>query len=167
MKKLFTLCASALLAFTLSAQAETSEGTYYLSTGDCTQFVKDGGISFDNLSLGYAVNDDVVIMATVNNLGQEDAEGNSLDNTFDLGVRYFMNGIYLQGTIHNATADGENGDERSMSVAAGTFYDLGNIFEGDILGNMYLDPAINIALDSDTADFSSRLSTSMGIGYRF
>ena len=74
MKKLFTLCASALLAFTLSAQAETSEGTYYLSTGDCTQFVKDGGISFDNLSLGYAVNDDVVIMATVNNLGQEDAE---------------------------------------------------------------------------------------------
>ena len=167
MKKLFTLCASALLAFTLSAQADNSEGAYYLSTGDCTQFVKDGGISFDNLSFGYAYSDDIVFMATVNNLGQEDAEGNSLDNTFDVGVRYFMNGIYLQGTIHNATADGDDeSDERSMSVAAGTFYDLGNIFEGDILGNMYLDPAINVSL-GDADDFSSRLSTSMGIGYRF
>ena len=38
MKKLFTLCASALLAFTLSAQSEHAQGSIYLGTGDATNF---------------------------------------------------------------------------------------------------------------------------------
>ena len=69
MKKLFTLCASALLAFTLSAQSEHAQGSMYLGQGDATEllniFGNDGnGINL-NATMGYAVRDNIVVMFSV------------------------------------------------------------------------------------------------------
>ena len=70
MKKLFTLCACACLAFTLSAQdSEHAAGSYYLGTGDATSLVN----IFSSLSevsisptVGYAVIDDLVVTGSIN-----------------------------------------------------------------------------------------------------
>ena len=65
MKKLFTLCASALLAFTLSAQADQAKGSMYLGITDATAMFDAFGDDNDmNLTFtaGYAVQDGLVVM---------------------------------------------------------------------------------------------------------
>ena len=69
MKKLFTLCASALLAFTLSAQSEHAQGSMYLGQGDATELINffgndNNGINL-NATMGYAVRDNIVVMFSV------------------------------------------------------------------------------------------------------
>ena len=69
MKKLFTLCASALLAFTLSAQSEHAQGSMYLGQGDATELINFFGNDVDginlNATMGYAVRDNIVVMFSV------------------------------------------------------------------------------------------------------
>ena len=89
MKKLFTLCASALLAFTLSAQADQAKGSMYLGITDATAMFDAFGDDSDmNLTFtaGYAVQDGLVVMISS---GQD------------------QHNVYTYGTVDGA-ADGWN-----------------------------------------------------------
>ena len=89
MKKLFTFCATALLAFTLSAQVEQAQGSWYLGTGaDATQLLNmfnDVGVSGMEATIGYAVKDDWIVSGTVSNDGT--------DNVMAMTVTYFKSGF--------------------------------------------------------------------------
>ena len=146
MKKLFTLCASALLAFTLSAQSEHAEGSIYLGTGEAQNltnlFHTDLGI---HATIGYAVQDDWVVSGEVSN----DGDGN---NTFDLEVRYYTNGFGFGVVMNDAT---ETNGERDMSFRAGKYLTVGSISD-----RLFCYP--NIEIDSD-----QNMESGIQFGFRF
>ncbi len=145
MKKFFTLCACACLAFTLSAQdSEQAAGSYYLGTGDATQLVN----IFSSLSevsiaptIGYAIIDDLVVTGSIN--GPTDAL------MLDLSVRYFWNGVFFQAGAADVAGDA------SISLGAGKYFTLGSVDD-----RFYVDPQINYNLDTG-------FSTTIGLGARF
>ena len=148
MKKLFTFCATALLAFTLSAQSEHASGSIYLGTGDATQLLKlfsDDGISM-SATIGYAVQDDIVVSGTVTSEGLE-------ENNFDLGVTYYTKGFGFGLSIANAMES--NGGERSMALSVGKYLTL-----GDISDHLYVMPMISM-------DEDQNMTSSISFGMRF
>ena len=145
MKTLFTLCACAFFAITLSAQdSEQAAGSYYLGTGDATQLVN----IFSSLSevtiaptIGYAVMDDLVVSGSINGLTD--------DLMLDLSVRYFWNGVFFQAGAADIAGDA------SMSLGAGKYFSLGAVSD-----RFYVDPQINY-------NFDNGFVTSIGLGARF
>jgi hypothetical protein len=145
MKNLFTLCACAFFAITLSAQdSEQAAGSYYLGTGDATQLVN----IFSSLSevtiaptIGYAVMDDLVVSGSINGLTD--------DLMLDLSVRYFWNGVFFQAGAADIAGDA------SMSLGAGKYFSLGAVSD-----RFYVDPQINY-------NFDNGFVTSIGLGARF
>tara|TARA_Y100001954_G_C15768119_1_gene582868 strand:- start:743 stop:1180 length:438 start_codon:yes stop_codon:yes gene_type:complete len=145
MKKLFTLCASALLAFTLSAQSEHAEGSIYLGTGDATQLLNlFQGVGMTG-TIGYAVQDDWVVQGTVTN----DNAGN---NTFNMEVRYYTNGFGFGVILNDAT---ETNGDRDMHLAVGKYLTVGSISD-----RLFCYP--NITIDSD-----QNMSSGIQFGFRF
>jgi len=150
MKKLFTFCATALLAFTLSAQSEHAAGSIYLGTGDATQLLKlfsDDGISM-SATIGYAVQDDVVVTGTVVPGGGEAGD----ENVMDLGVIYYTNGFGFGLSINDAM---EANGERAMALSVGKYLTL-----GDISDHLYVMPMISI-------DEDQNMTSSISFGMRF
>ena len=145
MKNLFTLCACAFFAITLSAQgSDQAAGSYYLGTGDATQLVN----IFSSLSevtiaptIGYAVMDDLVVSGSINGLTD--------DLMLDLSVRYFWNGVFFQAGAADIAGDA------SMSLGAGKYFSLGAVSD-----RFYVDPQINY-------NFDNGFVTSIGLGARF
>ena len=144
MKNLFTLCACAFFAITLSAQSDQAKGSYYLGTGDATQLVN----IFSSLSevtiaptIGYAVMDDLVVSGSINGLTD--------DLMLDLSVRYFWNGVFFQAGAADVAGDA------SMSLGAGKYFSLGAVSD-----RFYVDPQINY-------NFDNGFVTSIGLGARF
>jgi len=68
MKNLFTLCACAFFAITLSAQeSDQAAGSFYLGTGDATTLINifHSDISFE-ATVGYAIKDGLVVSGSIN-----------------------------------------------------------------------------------------------------
>ena len=146
MKKLFTICASALLAFTLSAQSEHAQGSIYLGTGDATNltnlFHTDMGI---DATIGYAVQDDVVVSGTVSN----DGAGN---NTWDVEVRYYKNGYGFSLIMDDMM---ETNGDRGMVLGVGKYLTVGSISD-----RLFCYP--NVTMDGD-----QNISSGIQFGFRF
>ena len=98
MKKLFTLCAAAAMAFTLSAQADISAGSMFLYTSDATQFVKQANGYDLDVNFGYAVQDNIVL-----SVGMAQNQDHLDNNSINLGVRYFWKGLFFQASVGDAT----------------------------------------------------------------
>ena len=146
MKKLFTLCASALLAFTLSAQSEHAKGSIYLGTGDATNLTNLFHTDMDiAATIGYAVQDDWVVSGTVSN----DGEGN---NTFDMEVRYYTNGFGFSVIMNDAT---ETNGDRDMHFGVGKYLTVGSISD-----RLFCYP--NITMDGD-----QNMTSGIQFGFRF
>ena len=182
MKKLFTLFACASLAFTLSAQdSEQAAGSYYLGTGDALDLVNIFGGDIEmSATIGYAVIDDLVVTGSINSntymateaiaagvdpcgAPTDAVEATYSDGiTFNLGLRYFWKGIFVQaGATNLLSADvlGENklAEEGSMSIELG----VGKYFSlGAVSDRFYVDPQINYNLDTG-------FNTMIGLGLRF
>ena len=162
MKKLFTFCATALLACTLSAQADHAKGSMYLGVTDATQlFNIVGDEDMDlNFTAGYAVSDGLIIFASMVQESYTDSLGTEVDydnSTINLGVRYFMNGFYGQLNLNDfRDATGLSPD---ATVSVGAMYNL-NI--GGLDG-LYVDPSITLARDNDETDTQFNI----GLGMKF
>ena len=160
MKKLFTLFACAFLTFTLSAQAEQTAGSYYLGTGnalDLFNSLGDNGLNLE-ATIGYAVIDDLVVTGRINS---NEYTVDNAEITLDLGVRYFMKGVFFQvGATNLLSADvmiGNDVSEGEMSVELG----VGKFFNLGVLGDrLYVDPQINYNLNTG-------FETKIGLGLRF
>ena len=187
MKKLFTIFACASFAFTLSAQdSEQAQGKYYLGTGNALDLVNIFGGDIDmSATIGYAVIDDLVVTGSINSNTYKATEAipagvdpcgaptDAVDATysdgitFNLGVRYFWKGIFVQaGATNLLSADvlgdeDENGlqlaEEGSMSIefGVGKYFSLGSVSD-----RFYVDPQINYNLDTG-------FNTMIGLGARF
>jgi len=156
MKNLFTLCACAFLTFTLSAQAEQTAGSFYLGTGNALDIFNSLGNEDLNMeaTIGYAVIDNLVVTGSVNSYGYTDA---NTDITLDLGVRYFVKGVFVQvGATNLLSAEVMAGEgEMEIELGVGKFFNLG------LLGDrMYVDPQINYNLNTG-------FETKIGLGLRF
>ena len=161
MKKLFTLCASALLAFTLSAQSEHAEGSYYLGTGDdATQLINlftPTNIEL-NATIGYAVKDDVVLITSVTSTGATTNDaGEEVDgyNTWDLGVRYFGWNGFGVGIHWTNFNEGAEGSSRSYELELGKYLTVGSISD-----RLYVYP--NFRMDEDQG-----INSAIEFGFRF
>ena len=176
MKNLFTLCACALFTITLSAQSEQAAGSYYLGSGNALDLVNifGGDVNMD-VTIGYAVIDDLVVSGSINSNSYMDAAAFSVTDTagvvtttdatyadainLDLGVRYFglpLNGLFVQAYATNLLSAGDL-DEGSMSITLG----VGKYFSlGAVSDRFYVDPQINYNLDNG-------FETKIGLGLRF
>ena len=160
MKNLFTLFACAFLTFTISAQAEQTAGSYYLGTGnalDLFNSLGDNGLNLE-ATIGYAVIDDLVVTGRINS---NEYTVDNAEITLDLGVRYFMKGVFFQvGATNLLSADvmiGNDVSEGEMSVELG----VGKFFNLGVLGDrLYVDPQINYNLNTG-------FETKIGLGLRF
>ena len=153
MKNLFTLCACAFFAITLSAQSEQAAGSYYLGSGDALDLVNIFGGAVDmDVTIGYAVIDDLVVTGSINS-----DESDAAEIDLDLGVRYFgfsfLNGLFVQAGATNllSAMDGD----MSIEVGVGKYFSLGAVSD-----RFYVDPQINYNLDSG-------FETKIGLGLRF
>ena len=145
MKKLFTFCATALLAFTLSAQSEHAQGSIYLGTGDATELLNlFTGVDVSG-TIGYAVQDDVVVSGTVTN----DGAGN---NTWDVEVRYYKNGYGFSLIMDDMM---ETNGDRGMVLGVGKYLTVGSISD-----RLFCYP--NVTMDGD-----QNISSGIQFGFRF
>jgi hypothetical protein len=152
MKKLFTFCATALLAFTVSAQGTSlDKGTF--TAGIAFNSAYDNDAITDDLAftVGYAVSNEMTIMAT----RDENAATGEEDAAFNLGLRYFTNGFYGQVNLNDVTGDSDT--DMSLSVGSMFMIDVAS-FE-----NLYIDPAIVLSRSDDETD----MSFTVGIGMKF
>ena len=156
MKNLFTLFACAFLTFTISAQAEQTAGSYYLGTGnalDLFNSLGDNGLNLE-ATIGYAVIDDLVVTGRINS---NEYTVDNAEITLDLGVRYFVKGVFVQvGATNLLSAEVMAGEgEMEIELGVGKFFNLG------LLGDrMYVDPQINYNLNTG-------FETKIGLGLRF
>jgi hypothetical protein len=146
MKKLFTFCATALLAFTLSAQVEQAQGSWYLGTGaDATQLLNmfnDEGVSGMEATIGYAVKDDWIVSGTVSNDGT--------DNVMAMTVTYFKSGFGF-----GLSVDDLMNSDRNMNVSVGKMMMLGAVSD-----KLYLYP--NVSIDED-----QNMTSGISFGLKF
>jgi len=146
MKKLFTFCATALLAFTLSAQVEQAQGSWYLGTGaDATQLLNmfnDEGVSGMEATIGYAVKDDWIVSGTVSNDGT--------DNVMAMTVTYFKSGFGF-----GLSVDDLMNSDRNMNVSVGKMMMLGAVSD-----KLYLYP--NVSMDED-----QKMTSGISFGLKF
>jgi hypothetical protein len=146
MKKLFTFCATALLAFTLSAQVEQAQGSWYLGTGaDATQLLNmfnDEGVSGMEATIGYAVQDDWIVSGTVSS--------ESGDNVMAMTVTYFKSGFGF-----GLSVDDLMNSDRNMNVSVGKMMMLGAVSD-----KLYLYP--NVSMDED-----QNMTSGISFGLKF
>ena len=160
MKNLFTFCACALLACTMSAQTMT------LAKGDMT-----GGFTYNSeyeneaimddlaITVGYAFSDNMAIFAT----RDENNAGSDGDATWDLGLRYFHKGFYGQLNLNDALGDDEEGvEDEAMSLNIGAMMPL-NIGSMD---GLYVDPYISLKADDDN-EATDEMNFGFTLGYKF
>jgi len=148
MKKLFTLCVVATMAFTLSAQMTLSKGD--MVAGITYNSAYDNESITDDLALtiGYAVSDEITIMATRDeNTAGEDA-------SINLGVRYFYNGFY--GQLNMLDVQGDSDQDPTLSV--------GKMFSLDWVDGLYLDPNITLSRDSND-DMDTSFGMTLGMQF--
>ena len=121
MKKLFTLCATAAMALTLSAQSDISEGSMFVYTSDATQFVKSNPYDLD-INFGYAIQDNIVL-----HVGIDQNEGLGEETSFNLGARYFWKGLFFQATVGDAMQNLMQlvGTGTYVQVETGTYEQVG------------------------------------------
>ena len=148
MKKLFILCVCAGLAFTLSAQMTLSKGK--MVAGVTYNSAYDNETITDDLAftVGYAVTDDVTIMAT----RDENTPGD--DASINLGLRYFYNGFY--GQLNMLDVQGDSDQDPTLSV--------GRMFSLDWVDGLYLDPNITLSRDSND-DMDTSFGMTLGMQF--
>ena len=150
MKKLFTLCVIAMMAFTLSAQDSMT-----LSKGDMVAgFTYNSAYENENLTddlaitIGYGISDNFAIMAT----RDENTDGD--DASINLGVRYFYNGFYGQLNMNDVQDATEADEDATLSV--------GKMFSLDWVDGLYVDPSMTLSRDdNDDTDMSFGMTLGM------
>ena len=157
MKKLFTFCVTAIMAFTLSAQDSMT-----LSKGDMVAgFTYNSAYENESLTddlaitVGYGISDNLAVMITrdENNTGNDDA-------AINLGIRYFYNGFYGQvnmNDIQDATVDSDGN-----SVEEDATLSIGKMFSLEWMDGLYVDPHITLSNADDTD-----MSFGMTLGMKF
>ena len=151
MKKLFTLCATAAMAFTLSAQSDISEGSMFVYTSDATQFVKSNPYDLD-INFGYAIQDNIVL-----SVGIDQNEGLGEETSFNIGARYFWKGLFFQATVGDAMQN------LMQLVGTGTYEQVWDGSYNDVWDGTYADVTV-----AGTADNGATPITDMDgnvIGY--
>tara|TARA_B110000444_G_C18825556_1_gene590102 strand:+ start:199 stop:630 length:432 start_codon:yes stop_codon:yes gene_type:complete len=143
MKKLFTFCATALLAFTLSAQVEQAQGSWYLGTGsDATSLLNmfnAEGVSGMEATIGYAVKDDWIVSGTIT------------DGLTAMSVTYFTQGFGMGVSVDDLLSD-----DRELSLSAGKMMMLGSISD-----KLYLYPNVSMGVEDQ------EINTGISFGLKF
>ena len=151
MKKLFTLCVVATMAFTLSAQMTLSKGDMVAGITYNSAYENESITDDLALTIGYAVSDEFTIMAT----RDENTDGE--DASINLGVRYFYNGFYGQLNMMDVQDATDADEDATMSV--------GKMFALDWVDGLYLDPSITLSgLGSDN-DTDTSFGVTLGMKF--
>lgn len=157
MKKLFTFCVTAIMAFTLSAQDSMTLSKGDMVAGFTYNSAYDNESLTDDLAItvGYGISDNLAVMITrdENNTGNDDA-------AINLGIRYFYNGFYGQvnmNDIQDATVDSEGN-----SVEEDATLSIGKMFSLEWMDGLYVDPHITLSNADDTD-----MSFGMTLGMKF
>jgi hypothetical protein len=101
----------------------------------------------------------VVVAGVAGVAGVDATYANAIN--FNLGVRYFWNGIFVQAaatnllSAGNVVAEGEDDIKASISLGVGKYFSLGAVSD-----RFYVDPQINYNLDTG-------FNTMIGLGARF
>lgn len=148
MKKLFTFCVAATMAITLSAQMTLSKGDMVAGVTYNSAYENESITDDLALTVGYAISDELTIMAT----RDENTDGD--DASINLGVRYFYNGFYGQLNM-NDVQDATSADEDAT-------ISLGRMFSLDWVDGMYMDPSLTLSRDdNDDTDMSFGVTLGM------
>ena len=148
MKKLFTFCVAATMAITLSAQMTLSKGDMVAGITYNSAYENESITDDLALTFGYAISDELTIMAT----RDENTDGD--DASINLGVRYFYNGFYGQLNM-NDVQDATSADEDAT-------ISLGRMFSLDWVDGMYMDPSLTLSRDdNDDTDMSFGVTLGM------
>ena len=148
MKKLFTFCVAATMAITLSAQMTLSKGDMVAGVTYNSAYENESITDDLALTFGYAISDELTIMAT----RDENTDGD--DASINLGVRYFYNGFYGQLNM-NDVQDATSADEDAT-------ISLGRMFSLDWVDGMYMDPSLTLSRDdNDDTDMSFGVTLGM------
>tara|TARA_B100000427_G_C15286877_1_gene497921 strand:- start:203 stop:655 length:453 start_codon:yes stop_codon:yes gene_type:complete len=148
MKKLFTFCVAATMAITLSAQMTLSKGDMVAGLTYNSAYENESITDDLALTIGYAVSDELTIMATRDeNTAGEDA-------SINLGVRYFYNGFYGQLNMLDVQDATEADEDATISV--------GKMFSLEWVDGLYMDPSITLSRDGeDNTDTSFGVTLGM------
>lgn len=159
MKNLFTFCAAALLACTVSAQGTSLDKGSMIAGITFNSAYENDAIADDlAVTLGYAFSDNMAVMMT-----RDENATSSEDAAINLGVRYFhSSGFYAQANLNDVTGDDDLATDHEagwMSLGVGSLYmlNLGS-FE-----NLYIDPAVVLSRSDEETD----MSFTIGIGMKF
>ncbi len=150
MKKLFTLCATAFMVCTLSAQTTIGKGEMVAGLTFNSEYENDAITDDLAITVGYGISDEFAIMATrdQNNMAA-DAEN---DARINLGIRYFRNGFY--GQLNMLDVQGDSDSDPSLSI--------GKMFDLDWVDGLYADPSVTLSRDSnDDTDMSFGITIGM------
>ena len=148
MKKLFTFCVAATMAITLSAQMTLSKGDMVAGVTYNSAYENESITDDLALTFGYAISDELTIMAT----RDENTDGD--DASINLGVRYFYNGFYGQLNM-NDVQDATSADEDAT-------ISVGRMFSLDWVDGMYMDPSLTLSRDdNDDTDMSFGVTLGM------
>ena len=148
MKKLFTFCVAATMAITLSAQMTLSKGDMVAGVTYNSAYENESITDDLALTFGYAISDELTIMAT----RDENTDGD--DASINLGVRYFYNG-FMANLNMNDVQDATSADEDAT-------ISLGRMFSLDWVDGMYMDPSLTLSRDdNDDTDMSFGVTLGM------
>lgn len=148
MKKLFTFCVAATMAITLSAQMTLSKGDMVAGVTYNSAYENESITDDLALTFGYAISDELTIMAT----RDENTDGD--DASINLGVRYFYNGFYGQLNMNDVQDATPADEDATISV--------GRMFSLDWVDGMYMDPSLTLSRDdSDNTDMSFGVTLGM------
>ena len=145
MKKLFTLCATAFMVCTLSAQTTIGKGEMVAGFTYNSEYENDAIMDDLAITVGYGISDEFSIMAT----RDENTPGD--DATINLGLRYFKNGFY--GQLNMNDVQGDSDTDPTLSI--------GKMFDLDWVDGLYADPSLTLSRADDDTDMSFGITIGM------
>ena len=152
MKNLFTFCATALLAFTVSAQGTSLDQGSFVGGITFNSSYENESITDDlAFTVGYAISNEITVMAT-----RDENAVSTEDAAINLGLRYFYNGFYGQVNLNDVTGDSDS----DMTLSVGSLIMIDN----SMVDNLYVDPAVVLSRDSSD---ETEMSFTVGIGMKF
>jgi hypothetical protein len=140
MKKfVLSLFAVATASFSFAQDASQPQGSWYLGTGDATTLLNvfSTGVSFD-ASVGYAVADDIVVIAKSGFGGTFDALNLSIGGQYFMGDYYV--GLDVDDPINNL----------DLGLNAGRYIDFKDVLyiaPQLNIGTLLNDPAVGITIN--------------------
>jgi hypothetical protein len=162
MKNLFTFCAAALLACTVSAQGTSLDKGSMIAGITFNSAYENDAIADDlAVTLGYAFSDNMAVMMT-----RDENATSSEDAAINLGVRYFhSSGFYAQANLNDVTGEDIVTDGVTTHESGGMTLGVGSLYMLNLgsFENLYIDPAVVLSRSDEETD----MSFTIGIGMKF